>query len=80
MSFLGMSNSFLSGFFLMNLTVVAGTFSGEHVLLAVGRRVPCDVGAADVADRSLDALVDGNRFDPCSLVDDPDLLGFGEAV
>lgn len=65
MFFFGMSNGFLSSFHLPNLAMVTESFSDEHVLLVVGRRASCDVGAVDVADRSLDALVDGDRIQTC---------------
>ena len=75
MPFLAVLDGLFADLHPLNFAVVTRAFSGEHVLLVVCRRASRDVGAADVADRSLDALVDGGRFDPCSSVDDPDSLG-----
>ena len=80
MSFLAVLDGLFPDLHLPDFAVVAGAFSGEHVLLVVIRRASRDVGAADVADRSLEALVDGDRLNPCSFVDDPyslDLLDPG---
>ena len=75
MPFLAVLDGLFSDLHPLNFAVVAGASSGEHVLLVVCRRASRDVGAADVADRSLDALVDGDCLDPCGFVDDPDFLG-----
>ena len=74
MPFLAVLDGLFADLHPLNFAVLAGAFSGEHVLLVVIRRAARDVGAADVADRSLEALVDGDRLDPCSSVDDPHSL------
>lgn len=74
MPFLGVLDGFFPDLYLPDFAVIAGSLSGEHVLLVVRRRASRDVGAADVADRSFDVLVNGNRFGPCGFVNDPNLF------
>ena len=50
MSFLAVLDGLFPDLYLPDFVVVAGAFFGEHVLLIVSRRVPCNIGAADVTD------------------------------